>query len=95
MQSILSVLVGHDGDAVVGDLDLLVRDAGLLADRDLLVVLDRTRGVGDVGLAGAELLEAAAGAGGADRDLDVGVLALERLGRGLGERARPCSSRRS
>ena len=65
------VLVGHDGDAVVGDLDLFVLDAGLLADRGLLVVLDRTRGVGDVGLAGAELLEAAARAGLADRDLDV------------------------
>src|SRR5918994_3237226 len=70
-------LVGHDRDAVVGDLDLAVRDRVLLADRDLLVVLDGTGGVGDVGLAGAELLEAAAGAGGADGDLNAGVLLLE------------------
>ena len=63
-----------------------VLDAALLADRDLLVVLDRARGVGDVGLAGAELLEAAAGAGLADRDLDVRVLLVEELGRRLGER---------
>ena len=44
-QSTVEVLVGHDRDAVVGDLDLAVLDAALLADRDLLVVLDRARGV--------------------------------------------------
>ena len=48
------------------------------ADRRLFVLLDRARGVGDVGLAGAEALEAAAGAGDADRHLDAGVLLLER-----------------
>src|SRR5215210_6993632 len=79
-------LVGHDGDAVVGDLHLAVLHARLVADGDLLVVLDRPRGVGDVGLAGAELLEAAAGPGGADGDLHVGVLLVEQLGGGLGER---------
>jgi hypothetical protein len=84
----LEVLVGDDGDPVVGDLDLAVFDAGLLAGGRLLVVvvLDRTRGVADVGLAGAELLEAAAGPGLADRHLDVGLLLGEELGRGLGER---------
>ena len=70
--------VGDDGDAVVGDLELLVGDAVLLAERDLLL-LDRPRGVGDVGLAGAELLEAAAGAGLPDVDADVGVLLVEQL----------------
>ena len=57
-------------------------DALLLAGRDFLG-LDRPRGVGDVGLAGAELLEAAAGAGDPDRDLHVGVLLPEQLGRRL------------
>src|SRR5918995_566560 len=79
-------LVGHDRDAVVGNLDLAVLHRVLLADRDLLVVLDRARGVGDVGLAGAELLEAAAGAGRTDRDLHVGILLVEQLGGRLRER---------
>ena len=39
-----------------------------------LVLLDRARGVGDVGLVLAEHLEAATRAGLADGDLDVGVL---------------------
>src|SRR5215210_4072884 len=85
-------LVGDHGDAVVGDLDLAVLHARLVADGDLLVVLDRPRGVGDVGLAGAELLEAAAGPRRADRDLHVRVLGPEGLLRGLRERrdrARP------
>ena len=48
---------------------------------------DRARGVGDVGLAAAELLEAAAGAGDADGDLDRVLLGLlEVLGHGLGDR---------
>ena len=69
----------HDhGERVGGDLELGVLDAVLLAGRDLLL-LDRAGGVGDVGLAGAELLEAATGAGLADRDLDVGVLLAEQL----------------
>ena len=55
-----------------------------LAGRDLLV-LDRAGGVGDVGLAVAELLEAAAGAGLTDGDLHVGLLLLEQLGGGLGQ----------
>src|SRR5829696_2753772 len=79
-------LVGDDGDAVIGDLDLAVLDARLVAGGNLFVVLDRPRGVGDVGLAGTELLEAAAGARRAHRDLDVGVLLVEQLGRGLRER---------
>src|SRR5919106_1927423 len=71
--------VDDDGQAVVRDLELLVRHVVLLADRDL-VLLDRARRVGDVGLAGAELLEAPAGARGAHRDPDVRVLGLEELG---------------
>ncbi len=55
-----------NGKAVVGDLGLAELDALLLAGLHL-VGLDRARGVGDVGLAGAELLEAAAGAGDARR----------------------------
>ena len=58
---------------------------GLLAGRGLLR-LDRPRGVGDVGLAGAEALEAAAGAGHADRDVDARVGRAEALGRELHER---------
>src|SRR5215211_7380969 len=86
------VFVGHDCDPVVRHLDLVVVDALLLADRGFFVGLDRARGVRDVGLSGAELLETAAGAGGADRDLHAGVLALELFLSGLGERgdgARP------
>jgi hypothetical protein len=49
----------------------------LLAHRDLLLLINRTGGVGEVGLPGAELLEPAAGAGLADRGPDVGVLLLE------------------
>jgi hypothetical protein len=50
----------HDhGERVGGDLELGVLDALLLAGRDLLL-LDRARGVGDVGLARAERLEPAA-----------------------------------
>src|SRR5829696_7554632 len=75
----LQARVRDDRDAVVGDLDLAVLDVVLLADRDLLVVLDGTRGVGDVGLAGAELLEAAARARCADGDLDVGLVLVEEI----------------
>jgi hypothetical protein len=81
----LRLLVGHHGDAVVGDLDLGVLDASLLAGLDLLL-LDGARGVGDVDLAAAEALEAVAGAGAVDRDLDVRGLLAEELGSGLGER---------
>ena len=59
--------VHDDGEGVGGDLELGVLDAVLLADRDLFILLDRARGVGDVGLADAELLETTAGAGGATR----------------------------
>ena len=48
---------------------------------------DRPRGVRDVGLAAAELLEAAAGAGDADGDLDRVLLGLlELLGHRFGDR---------
>jgi hypothetical protein len=80
------VLVDDDRKAVVGDLDLLELDPFLLADL-LFLGLDRARGVGDVGLAGAELLEAAAGAGSADGHPHVAVLALELRRRGLRERS--------
>ena len=56
-------------------MDLLVADPVLLAGFDLFG-LDRAGGVADVGLAGAELFEAAAGAGGADRHPDAGVFGL-------------------
>src|SRR5918992_5373088 len=78
--------VDDDGQTVVRNLELLVRHVGLLADRDL-VLLDRARRVGDVGLAGAELLEPPAGAGGAHRDPDVRVLGLEDLGGRLRQRS--------
>ena len=74
------VLVHDDREGVVRDLELDVVDAGVLADRRFFV-LDRARGVGEVGLAAAEALEAAAGAGDADRDLDARLLALELLRR--------------
>ncbi|MDZ7674277.1 MAG: hypothetical protein U5K30_04320 [Acidimicrobiales bacterium] len=77
----------HDGgQGVVGDLDALEGDAVALADLDLLVV-DRAGGAVAVGLAGAELLEAAAGAGDGHRHLDAGVLLHEQLGRDLGQGA--------
>jgi hypothetical protein len=85
-------VVHDDRDAIVGDLELGVLNAVLLADGHLLVLLDGTRGVGDVGLAGAEALEAAARARDSDRHLDVGVLRLELLGSSGDERtnrARP------
>ena len=70
-----------DGEGVGGDLELGVLDAGRLTRGalEVLVRLDRARGVGDVGLAGAERLEATTGAGLADRHLDVGVLLVEEL----------------
>ena len=86
--------VDDDGERVGGDLELGVLDAALLAGRDL-VLLDRTRGVGDVGLAGAEPLEPATGAGLADRDLDVRVLLGEQLAGGLRSSGRRSRSRRS
>jgi hypothetical protein len=85
------VLVHHDGERVVRDRQLLERDAVGLADRRLLV-LDRTGGVGDVGLAVAELLEAAAGARRRHRDVHAGLLlGVERRGRlaQRSDRARP------
>ena len=74
----VEVGVDRDGEGVGGDLELGVLDTVLLAHRDL-VLLDRTRGVGDVGVARAEDLEPATGAGLADGDLDVGVLLVEEL----------------
>ena len=81
----LVLRIHHDGDAVVGDRQLDVLDAGLLAGLDLGGA-DRPRGVADVGLAAAELLEAAAGAGDADRDADALVRLLELLGHGFADR---------
>ena len=81
------VVVGVDDDseAVVGDGNLDEVDVVLVADFDF-GVLDRTRGVGDVGLARAEALEAAAGAGDADGDADGGVEDAELCGHRLGDR---------
>ena len=69
--------VDDDRERVDADLELGVLDAGLFADRDLFLVVDRARGVRDVGLAGAEALEAAACSGRADFDVDAGLLLAE------------------
>src|SRR5215211_101009 len=80
------VLGGADhGQPVQADAELLVLDALGLAG-GLLLVLDGAGGVGDVGLAGAELGEAAARAGGAHRDLHARLLLAELLGDGLADR---------
>jgi hypothetical protein len=76
---------GDHRQPVQADPELLVLDALGLAGR-LLLVVDGAGGVLDVGLAGAELGEAAAGAGGADGDLDARLLLAELLGDGLGDR---------
>src|SRR5439155_21396760 len=76
--------VDDDRDAVPADLHFGVVDAVLLAVLGL-GGLDRPRGVGEVGLAVGELLEAAAGAGDADGDVDGGVFFLELRGDGLGD----------
>src|SRR6185503_4137496 len=81
------VLVGDDGDRIDRDLELDVLDAVVRAKRCLFVLLDGTRGVRDIGLARAEALEAAACAGNPDGDVNVRIFSLERLGRGLNERA--------
>jgi hypothetical protein len=59
--------VGDHGERVVGDRQFVVLDARGAALIHLLLQ-DRPRRVGDVDLAAAELLEAAAGARDADRD---------------------------
>ena len=53
---------------------------------DLFGVVDRSGGVGNLGLAGAESLEPAAGAGGSDADIHPGAALREELSGGLGER---------
>jgi hypothetical protein len=77
--------VDHDGDAVVGHLYLSPLDPRV-GEKLLLVRLDLARGVVGVGLPGGELLEPTAGPRDADRHAHVGVLLLEELRRGLGER---------
>ena len=82
------LVVGQD-DAVEADLDLDHGDAVLAAGLELRG-LDAARGIGDIGVlgadAGAEQLHAAAGAGALDhRGLEVGGLA-ELLGHSGGER---------
>ena len=86
-QAVDPVVVGvdDDGEAVVGDGDLDELDAVRGADFGF-GGLDRARGVGDVGLADAEALEAAAGAGDADGDAHVGVEDAELGGHRLGDR---------
>ena len=80
--------VDDDGQAVDRDLELDVADVVGLAGGAFLGVirLDRPRRVVDVGLVGAELREAAAGAGLLDADVDAGVGRVELLGDGLGDR---------
>ena len=83
---VVVVRVGHDAEAVDGDGDLDVLDAGFETSIDLFL-LDGAGGVGDVGLAVAELLEAAAAAGEADGDLDVAFGEdAELLGDGFADR---------
>ena len=78
--------IDHDRQRVERDRQFDVLDAGRLALVHFLLQ-DRPRSVGDVGLAAAELLEAAARAGNADRDLDRVLLRLlEFLGDRLGDR---------
>jgi hypothetical protein len=74
------------------DLELGVRDAGFLTERNLFLLVDRSRGVRDVGLTGAEALEAAARSGNSHRHLHIRLLLAERLccsGRERADRARP------
>jgi hypothetical protein len=59
-----------DGEGVVGDRQLDILDPGLAAGVHLLLY-DRSGGIGDVDLVAAEFLEAAAGAGDADGDVDL------------------------
>src|SRR5690606_13679076 len=80
------VRVNHDGERVVGDGELFVGDA-VGGARGRLLITDRPGCIGDVGLAVAELLEAAAGARLGHVDGDVRILGLEELGRSLRERA--------
>src|SRR6266545_470528 len=76
---------GDDGQAVEPDAELLVLDV-LARAGSLLLVLDRAGGVGDVGLAVAELGEAAAGARGAHGDPDARLLLAELRGDRLADR---------
>ena len=69
----------------IRDLELDVLDAGVGAGLGLFV-LDLARGVRDVGLAGAELLEAVARAGALDRVGELRVGGRERLGHAGGDR---------
>jgi hypothetical protein len=71
--------VDDDGERVVRDLELDRLDAVLPAEL-LLLVLDRPRGGREVGLAPAEAIEAAAGAGDADGDPNAGIRPAEVLG---------------
>jgi hypothetical protein len=59
----------HDSQRIEGDRQLHVLDAGFLAGFHFLFH-DRTRSILDIGFAAAEFLEAAAGAGNADRDIN-------------------------
>ena len=76
---------GDDGEAVDGDLQLDVLDAGLLAERDLFLV-DRPRRVGDVAAVLAEDREAVAGAGAVDLEGHVRVRRGEVLERDRDDR---------
>ena len=76
--------VDHDGEAVPAHQHL--DELNAVGGTDLtLGALDGARGVGDVGLAGAEALEAAAGAGDAHLHADLRRHAAELFGHGIGD----------
>jgi len=77
--------IDHHRERIERDRQLDVFDIVLFA---VIALLDRNRarGVGNVGFAAAELLEAAAGAADADGYLDALVGLLKFLGHGFGDR---------
>ena len=83
------LFVRHDGEAVVGDLELVPVDVVLLAGVRFLV-LDRPRGILKIGFTRAEALETTTGARDIDADLDVRRLLVELLG----DRLRQWTNRR-
>ena len=79
------VVLGVDDDrkGVDADLELREVDTRLLAEGNLLLLVDRARGVRDVGLPRTEALEAAARAGDADGDVHARTARLGRPRRPL------------
>ena len=79
------IRVDHDAEAVNRNWNLDILDSGL-GTEVYLRLLDGPRGVGDMGLTGAELLEAAAGARHANGYPDVAASGIAKLfSHGLGD----------